>query len=176
MAHSDQHLIIIRGNSGSGKSTLARMLQLHLGRSAANIGQDHFRRLVLRAPDQPDNSSISLIRSTALECFALGYHVIIEGILREAVYGDMLRQLYAEHPGPRHVFYIDVPLEVVLERHEQKPLRAKVEPETVAEWYLPHDVLGVDDEVVLDTSSMTKDEALAVVLSHVGDAAIFYPE
>ncbi|MGD7789618.1 zeta toxin family protein [Propionibacteriaceae bacterium Y1700] len=47
------HLVIIRGNSASGKTTAARSLQLALGRGTANIGQDHFRRVVLREHDVP---------------------------------------------------------------------------------------------------------------------------
>lgn len=150
-----QHLIIIRGNSGSGKSTLARMLQLRMGRGTANIGQDHLRRIILRGQNIPDGDNIAFIRDTARYCLGLGYHVIVEGILCEECYGDMLRSLYAEHVGLKHAFYLDVPLDETPKRHEGKPLRAEVEPWMDADWYKPHDVLGLVDEIVLDTSAMT---------------------
>lgn len=76
-----QHLIVIRGNSGAGKTTLARWLQLAMGRGTANIGQDHFRRVVLREHDLPDADNIGLIAQRARHCLAIGYHVILEGIL-----------------------------------------------------------------------------------------------
>jgi thymidylate kinase len=51
------------------------------------------------------------------------------------------------------VFYLDVPLEESLQRHEGRTLRAEVEPEAVASWYQDRDTLDLPGEVVLDTST-----------------------
>ncbi len=99
-----QHLILIRGNSASGKTSLARELQLAMGRGTANIGQDHFRRVILREHDVADGCNIDFIALAVRHCLAIGYHVILEGILFSGHYGDMLRSLLDEHHGPRSVF------------------------------------------------------------------------
>lgn len=164
---AEQCLIILRGNSASGKTTLARNLQRAMGRGTANIGQDHFRRVVLREHDVPGGDNIELIAETVRFCSRIGYHVILEGILWTGHYGLMLRELVQEHPGPVHVFYLDVPLEETLRRHATRPLRATVDPEKLREWYRPRDVLGIDGEIVLD-HTCGQDELMTSVLDRVG--------
>ena len=147
-----QQLIVLRGNSGAGKTTLAQQLQLAMGRGTANIGQDHLRRIVLREHDVVDGDNIGLIATTVRYCLGMGYHVIVEGIFFSGHYGDMLHELIGAHTGATHVFYLDVPLEETLRRHEGRPMRAEVGPDQLRNWYLDHDLLGVPDEVVLDHS------------------------
>jgi predicted kinase len=147
------HLIVLRGNSSAGKSTLAHRLQHDLGRGTANIGQDHVRRIMLREHDVEGGDNIALLRTITEFCLGIDYHVIIEGILAEDHYGDMLRHLVRHHEGPTHVFYLDVELDESLDRHESRPLRAEVLPEAVRSWYTPQDLLGLPDEIVLDTST-----------------------
>ena len=160
-------LVILRGNSGSGKTTLAHELQLALGGSTANIGQDHFRRVVLREHDVPDGDNIELIASTARYCLGIGYHVILEGILVSDHYGAMLRRLVGNHPGLSHVFYLDVPLEETLRRHEGRQLRATVAPDKLRDWYVPSDVLGISGEVVIDGSADVE-ETLRIMCARIG--------
>jgi len=162
-----QHLIVIRGNSGAGKTTLARGLQFAMGRGTANIGQDHFRRVVLREHDLPDGDNIGLIAQTARHCLAIGYHVILEGILYSGHYRSMLCELVSGHPGPVHVFYLDVTLDETLRRHAGGPLAADVAPERLSEWFQAHDVLGVPGEVVLDANQPSQD-TLAALREHIG--------
>lgn len=162
-----QHLILIRGNSGSGKTTLARELQLAMGRGTANVGQDHFRRIVLREHDLPDADNIGLIAQTARHCLAIGYHVIVEGILCSEHYRSMLCELVEGHPGPSHAFYLDIGLDESLRRHVHRPLAAEVERERLREWYRARDVLGVAGEVVLD-ANQTAQATLAAMRKHVG--------
>jgi predicted kinase len=160
-------LIVIRGNSAAGKSSVARELQLALGRGTANIGQDHFRRVVLREHDVPDGDNIGLIAGTARHCLAIGYHVIVEGILFSGHYGAMLRALVAEHHGPAHVFYLDVTLQESLQRHSGRPLALDVPASTLRDWYVPTDTLGIDGEVVVDASTSI-DAVLRVLHDHIG--------
>jgi len=159
--------VIIRGNSGSGKTTLAHELQRALGRGTANIGQDHFRRVVLREHDVPAGDNIELIASTARYCLLSGYHVILEGILVSDHYAAMLRHLIETHPGPHHVFYLEVPLEETLRRHEGRPLRSTVAPDRLREWFVATDVLGVPGEVVIDGRA-DRDATLRIMLARIG--------
>ena len=161
-------LIVIRGNSAAGKSSVARELQLAMGRGTANIGQDHFRRVVLREHDVPDGDNIGLIAGTARHCLSIGYHVIVEGILFSGHYGAMLRALVAEHRGPTHVFYLDVTLEQSMRRHAARPLALEVPASTLRDWYVRTDTLGIDGEVVVD-ADVSMDAMLRVMRYHVGD-------
>lgn len=162
-----QHLIIIRGNSATGKTTLAASLQRAIGRGTANIGQDHFRRVVLREHDVPDGANIELIGATARHCVRIGYHVIIEGILVESHYGPMLRTLVDEHRGPAHVYYLDLPLSESITRHEQRPLFSTVPSAKLRDWYVPDDLLRVSGEQVLD-ARQSVDKLMTTILDEVG--------
>jgi predicted kinase len=161
--------VILRGNSSSGKSTLAAALQRALGRGTANIGQDHFRRVILREHDVPNGDNIGLIANAVRYCTGIGYHVILEGILLSGHYRPMLRELMQTHPGSSHVFYLDVPLEETLRRHEGRPLRAEVPPQKLREWFVPSDLLNVPGEVILD-GRLGEDATLATMLAHIGPA------
>ncbi len=149
---SRPHLIVLRGNSACGKTTIAAELQHALGPGTANIAQDHLRRVVLREHDVPNGDNIGLLANTIRYCTGLGYDVIVEGILVAAHYREMLCQVLTEHRGPTHAFYLDVPLEVALRRHQERPLGLEVPPEQFRRWYVPSDVLDVPDEVVLDAT------------------------
>jgi adenylylsulfate kinase-like enzyme len=82
-------LIVLRGNSASGKSTIAATVRERYGRGIAVVGQDNLRRIVLREHDRPHAASIGLIGMVARYALDAGYHVIVEGILYAAHYGDM---------------------------------------------------------------------------------------
>lgn len=161
------HLIVIRGNSSSGKSTLAAGLQRHLGRGVANIGQDHLRRVMLRERDVPDGDNIGLIEQTARHCLAIPYHVVLEGIFYEPHYGTMLHHLLDDHDGPRQVFYLDVPFEATIERHQRKDFSAEVSTEQLRSWYHERDLLGVPDEVVVDATK-PMEHVLTEVMERIG--------
>lgn len=159
------HLVVIRGNSAAGKSTLALELQRALGPGTANLGQDHLRRVILREHDVPGGDNIDFIAQNARYCLGIGYNVILEGILYSPHYGAMLHQLVKEHPGPSHLFYLDVPLEETLRRHERRPMT--VGPDKIREWYHPLDLLDIPGEITIDGRADTN-ETLAAVLERIG--------
>lgn len=162
------HLIVLRGNSASGKSTVASELQRNLGAGTANIGQDHFRRVVLREHDIANGDNIGLLANTIRYCAGIGYNVIIEGILVSSHYRDMLCRVIAEHPGPSHVFYLEVSFDEALRRHQGRPLGMEVPLEEFRRWYVPSDLLGTPNEVVLDATEDVR-VTVGAVMSALGN-------
>lgn len=150
---------------------MAAGLQQRLGHRTANVGQDHFRRVVLREQDVPDGDNIDLIASTVRRCRGMGYNVILEGILSPATTAPMIRELLSGHAGPSHAFYIDVPIEETISRHEGRPLGKEVPPEELRRWYAPRDVLGVTDEIVVDAGALSTRDVLSVMVSAIGRPA-----
>ena len=83
-------VIIIRGNSGSGKSSLAKEVQNRIGFHTLLISQDTIRRELLY--DKPGNKTVELIDHLIRYGLENCDYMIIEGILKEHRYGDMLRK------------------------------------------------------------------------------------
>ncbi|MEU7875415.1 hypothetical protein [Dactylosporangium sp. NPDC049140] len=77
---------------------------------------------MLREHEHPgfDPVAPQFIADTVRSALRLGYHVVLEGILHAEHYAAVLRQLIAEHPGPSHVFYLDLPLAETLRRHQAR--------------------------------------------------------
>ncbi|MGI5185416.1 NUDIX domain-containing protein [Dactylosporangium sp. CA-152071] len=162
-------LVVVRGNSGSGKSTIAREVRARYGRGCALIEQDEHRRIVLREHEHPDFDPVApqFIADTVLSALRLGYHVVLEGILSAVHHGAVLRQPVAEHPGPSHVFYLDIPLAETLRRHQA---RAAAPGYTVGftaadmtGWYHERDVLGVAGEHVIGADSTLEDTVTTIL-------------
>ncbi|TCC55233.1 kinase [Kribbella pittospori] len=146
-------LVVLRGNSGSGKSTTARAVRERVGRGVAWIEQDYLRRILLREHDRPGAPNVGLIDQTARYALENGYHVMLEGILYSPTYGDMLRQLIADHVGRTGVYYFQLSFEETVRRHATRPLAKTVTPEQMRDWYQPCDLLNVPGEQVIDPSS-----------------------
>ncbi|MEV7621781.1 AAA family ATPase [Actinoplanes sp. NPDC089786] len=145
-------LVVIRGNSGSGKTTTAREVRSRYGRGCALVEQDHLRRIILREHDEPGAVAPAFITATVRSALGLGYHVVLEGILHGARYRAALLDLLATHPGPGHVFYLDISFEETVRRHATRGDRGFT-TEDMRDWYVERDLLGVPDEVVLDEGS-----------------------
>ena len=147
-------LIILRGNSGSGKSTVAKELRERMGYGTALVEQDYIRRTLLRERDRPDQPNIRLIDMTVRFSLAEGYNVVLEGILPKKHYGEMLMNLLEDYKGAAHAYYFDIPFEGTLKRHETKPNSNDFGEEEMRQWYLPHDVLGVENERIITEDSL----------------------
>lgn len=162
-------LVIIRGNSGSGKTTTAREVRRRYGRGCALLEQDYLRRTMLR---EHDSSSIGVVApqfivATARAALAVGYHVVLEGILHTERYGEGLRRLVDEHAGPSHVFYLEVSFDETVRRHQGRAEPIPVTASEMREWYAPRDLLGVPGEHVL-AESVGFEEAVEAILHESG--------
>lgn len=146
-------LVVLRGNSASGKSSVAAGLRERFGRGVALVGQDNLRRVVLRERDRPGAANIGLIDLTARYALDAGYHVVVEGILTAAHYGDMLARLRADHRGPTHGYYLDVPFEETVARHATRPIAHDVDESQLRDWYRPRDLLPGGSETVIGADS-----------------------
>ncbi|MFF9526261.1 AAA family ATPase [Streptomyces achromogenes] len=149
----ETRLVVLRGNSASGKSCVADGLRERYGRGLALVGQDNLRRVVLREHDRPGAANIGLIDLTARYALDAGFHVVVEGILYADRYGDMLTRLRADHRGPTHSYYLDVPLNETLARHATKPIADEVDETRLRDWYRPLDLLPGGIETVIGADS-----------------------
>lgn len=149
----ETRLVVLRGNSASGKSSVAAGLREKFGRGLALVGQDNLRRIVLRERDRPGAANIGLIDLTARYALDAGYHVVVEGILYADHYGDMLAQLRADHRGPTHAYYLDVPFPETLARHATKPIADDVGETQLRDWYRTRDLLPDGIETVIGAGS-----------------------
>lgn len=147
------HLAILRGNAASGESSIAAAVRL-TEPPMALIEQDHLRRKLLKEHDAREATDIvHLIDLIARFCLDRGRNVLIEGILHEAKYGGMLRQLIADHRGRSFAYYLDVPFEETVIRHAGRPQRAEFGAERMREWFVADDLLGLPDEIVVVANS-----------------------
>jgi hypothetical protein len=121
----------------------------------------------LREHDVPNGDNIGLIAHTVRYCADIGSNVILEGILVAKLYRNMLRDVVAEHAGPTHVFYLDVPLDEIVRRHGTRPLGSEVSVDKLRHWYVPSDTLGIPGEVVLDGTADLQ-VTLAVIRERIG--------
>ncbi|MEU0098841.1 AAA family ATPase [Streptomyces sp. NPDC006267] len=149
----ETRLIVLRGNSASGKSSVATGLRDRFGRGLAVVGQDNLRRTVLRERDRPGAANIGLIGLTARYALDAGYHVVVEGILCAQHYGDMLARLRADHRGPTHGYYLDVPFAETVARHATKPIADEVDENQLRDWYRHRDLLPAGVEAVIGADS-----------------------
>lgn len=149
----ETRLVVLRGNSASGKSSVAAGLRERFGRGLAVVGQDNLRRIVLRERDRPGAANIGLIALTARYALDAGFHVVVEGILYADHYGDMLTELCADHRGPTHGYYLDIPFGETLARHATKPIADDVSETQLSEWYRARDLLPGGTETVIGAHS-----------------------
>ncbi|WP_411111632.1 kinase [Streptomyces sp. c-19] len=149
----DTRLVVLRGNSASGKSSVAAGLRDRFGRGLALVGQDNLRRIVLRERDRPGAANIGLIDLTARYALDAGYHVVVEGILYADHYGEMLARLRADHNGPTHGYYLDVPFEETVARHATKPIANDFGEPELRGWYRERDLLPGAVETVIGAES-----------------------
>lgn len=124
---------------------------------------------MLRERDRPGAASIGLIDLTARCALDAGYHVVVEGIPYADHYGEMLTRLLADHRGPTHAYYLQVPFEQTLLRHATKPIAHEVGEAQLRDWCRELDllpggaetVIGADSTLPRTVDRITRDTGLA---------------
>lgn len=162
-----QKLIIIRGNSGSGKSTIASRVRDELGEKVMFLQQDVLRRDILKINDKEGHPVVGLIDHLARYCKKQNYDILIEGILSEKKYGEMLRKLISEF-DESYVYYMDIPFEETLRRHSLRHKNNDFGEAEMREWWKDKDYLGVEGEKILG-EDLSEDELVRLILRDVRD-------
>lgn len=162
----DTKLIIIRGNSASGKTTAAWEIRRRYGRGLAIVSQDVLRRDILRVRDEPVNPAMGLIDLTARYALDHGYHTIVEGIMSNGSYGEMLTRLVDNHAGKSAAFYYDLDFEETVARHASKPQSAEYGAALMAGWYRERDLIPGLNEHIFD-AAISLDEAVRAMMTAV---------
>jgi hypothetical protein len=120
------------------------------------LQQDVIRRDILNVEDDIGNPAIGLIEKMALYGKDNYYDVIIEGILGESKYGDMLRRL-VECFDASHVYYLDVPFEEALKRHQTKPDAHEFDAVKMRDWWRAEDYLMEVNEKMITAEESVND-------------------
>ena len=159
-------LIIIRGNSGSGKSSIAKELRVKLPDSKiAIIGQDYLRRNILGEIGRGGDDNVELIELTAKFALQKNYITILEGIMPTEYYGAMLKRLQGIHSHDTHIFYLDIPLEETLKRHQTKSDCNEFGEEQMREWYKQRDLLNFENEKTINEYSSLEESVEFIINS-----------
>lgn len=138
-----------------------------MGYETMLIPQDIVRREILRARDKPDNPSIRLVYDLAMYGHKIGFDVIIEGILVNERYREMLQKLIVDFNGQTFVYYFDISIEETLRRHVSKPNAHEFGEKEMREWWVDKDYLGVVNEKYI-TADMSEDDIISMLVRDVG--------
>lgn len=160
-------LIILRGNSGSGKTTTASKLQKVLGENTLLVSQDMIRRDMLKVPDREGNLSIELIKQIAEYGLGKCPFVIVEGILINKRYKNMLLELINIFEQNAYVYYFDIPFDVTLIRHSNRAKVNEFGEKEMRSWWNEKDYLGVSNERII-TKNSTLEEVVDLILEDLG--------
>lgn len=160
-------LIILRGNSASGKTSAAWRIRERYGHGLAIVSQDVLRRDILRVKDDPVNPAIGLIDLTARYALDHGYHVIVEGIMSLASYGDMLTCLVRDHVGRSACFYYDLNFDETVHRHASRAQASEYGSDLMREWYRERDLVPALHETIIGPD-VSLDSAVSLMMDAVG--------
>lgn len=162
--NSQTRLIVIRGNSGSGKSALAAAIRSSLPRGVAIIGQDVLRRNILHVPDTKPSMAADYMEISAHFALDRGLNVIVEGILQNDIYGDMLRRLISDHQGMTRCYRYKIPFQETLKRHATKPNAGDFGESEMRQWWREDDGLTGVDETLIGSDQSLAETARKVIV------------
>ncbi|MFF7725723.1 AAA family ATPase [Streptomyces sp. NPDC008001] len=160
---TETRLMVLRGNSGSGKTTTARAVRARYGSGLAIVSQDTVRREILCEAHGPVRATPGLIDVITRQCLNEGFHVVLEGILTAARWGDLLRQLATEHRGTSRFFYFDVSFSETLRRHATRPEAKAFGEAEMRGWYRRADLLDGMSETLIKQSSALEETVCSVM-------------
>ncbi|MCM2492933.1 hypothetical protein [Burkholderia glumae] len=176
---AQSRLIIIRGNSGTGKSALALAIRQALPRGIAIISQDLLRRHILHVRDTKTSPTADYINLSARFALDRDLHVIIEGILYDELYGDMLRGLVASHRGITRCYRYKIPFQETLRRHITKLNAGDFGESEMRQWWRDDDRLVDIDETIIGPDQALPESVSQVITDcgwQTGDSARHWSE
>jgi chloramphenicol 3-O-phosphotransferase len=171
------NLIIIRGNAGSGKSIIAKALQKKSDKKVMIIAQDMvLRRILLGRSINPELNEkyrphvIDLMELLASYGLKNGFDVVVEGVFKNKHgFQKVLLPMIEKFPHA-HVYYLDVPLEETIRRHNARSKSKMFGEEKLREWYQDKEValLGVPNEKTIP-HTMSADEIVDLIFNNLND-------
>ncbi|MER2175986.1 MAG: kinase [Carnobacterium sp.] len=163
----DSKLIILRGNSGSGKTTTALKLQELLGEATLVVSQDVVRRDMLKVNDREDNLSIGLIKRIAEYGLGKCPVVIVEGIMANVRYKNMLLNLITTFKPNVYIYYFDIPFDETLDRHKKRTKVNEFGEKEMRSWWNEKDYLGTPNERRI-SKELTQEEVVQFIVNDLG--------
>ncbi len=143
--------IVIRGNSASGKTALANKLQQYFGYNhCLLLHQDTIRREILHAGDDEGTPAVGMIEVLIKYGFNHCKVVILEGILRKDVYGEMILDASKQFAEANFRYYLNVSFEDTIKYNAWKAHPFSVE--TLKKWWRNEDYLNKSDIILNENS------------------------
>ena len=133
-----------------------------MGGGTMLIPQDVVRRQILKTPDDHSNDAIEFIYEIATYGRKIGYDVIVEGILSKGKYGEMLLRLINDFRNESAIYYLDIPFEETVRRHNTRSKNQDFGENEMREWWKEKDYLDVEGEIIL-SAELSEDELVDAV-------------
>ena len=124
------------------------------------ISQDTIRREILNVKDRPENPTPALIQKICEFGITTYSYIILEGILKAAIYRPMLLDLIDLFDQNVSVYYFDLSFSETLHRHEQREKSQEFGKESLQKWWLEKDYLAIPNEQII-TAELTQEEIVS---------------
>ena len=137
-----------------------------MGHGTLLISQDVVRREMLKVHDREGNLSIDLIRQITEYGKGRCEFVIVEGILYNRRYGDMLNNLNQFYNQKTYTYYFDLSFEETVRRHKSSLKKSEFGEGSLRSWWNQNDYLGVDGETTF-TNDLSQNDVLKLILNQL---------
>lgn len=155
-------LIVLRGNSGSGKTTIAKELQKRFGNNTMLISQDVIRRDILKVKDGENTLALPLMKELLVYGSKHSDITILEGIMYADWYRSLFELAVSLYGSRIFAYYLDIPFEETLRRHQTKPNCHEFGQEAMQRWWREKDF-----SEVLDEQSITSEKNIESIVTDI---------
>lgn len=114
------------------------------------VSQDVIRRDVIGCKDVKNNPAIEVIEALISEAINKYEYVILEGILKQSIYYEMIGRLIELYNPCSQLYYLSVSFEATKCRHLESSRADEFSIEKMKQWWLAKDLLGYKGEVMID--------------------------
>ncbi len=126
------------------------------------FSQDDVRMRMLYVENKKDNPAIELLYRLAMYGNEIGANVILEGVLANNKYSEMLHKLVANFSGNITAYYLDIPFEETVKRHATRVKKDDFGEEELRSWWKEKDYLGIPSEQILD-ATLSEDQIVEMI-------------